>query len=102
MADKKPKGIYSKGEGASNFVPSPYSKTGADKFIDVVSAAVDTTETKQDRANLKSIIAAAGRKYKIDQKEVTKTIKAVEEENKGTQDGHAVTKVDRKTGRASK
>ena len=78
MATNKPKGVYSKGEGASNFTPSKYSKTGKDKFDDVVSAAVDTTETKKDRANLKSIVAAAGRKYKVDSNVVNKTMKAVE------------------------
>ena len=96
MADKKPKGIYSKGTGASGFVPSPYSKTKEEKFQDVVSAAVDTTETKQDRANLKSIISAAGRKYKVDEKMVKEATKAAQ----GTQAGHTVTSVDRKTGKS--
>lgn len=75
---KRPKGVLSKGEGASNFVPGAYSKTGKDKFQDVVSAAMDTTETAKDRANIKSIIYAAGRKYKVDAAVVQKAAKAAE------------------------
>jgi hypothetical protein len=78
MLPKRPKGVLSKGQGASNFVPSAYSKTGKDKFQDVVSAAMDTTETAKDRANIKSIIYAAGRKYKVDAAVVQRTAKAAE------------------------
>jgi hypothetical protein len=75
---KRPKGVLSKGMGASNFVPGPYSKTGKDKFQDVVMAAMDTTETQKDRANIKSIIYSAGRKYKVDAAVVQKAAKAAE------------------------
>jgi len=75
---KRPKGVLSKGQGASNFVPGPYSKTGKDKFQDVVIAAMDTTETQKDRANIKSIIYSAGRKYKVDAAVVQKAAKAAE------------------------
>ena len=75
---KRPKGVLSKGQGASNFVPGPYSKTGKDKFQDVVSAAMDTAETQKDRANIKSVIYSAGRKYKVDAAVVEKAAKAAE------------------------
>ena len=75
---KRPKGVLSKGQGASNFVPSAYSKTGKDKFQDVVSAAMDTAETPKDRANIKSVIYSAGRKYKVDAAVVQKAAKAAE------------------------
>jgi hypothetical protein len=75
---KRPKGVLSKGMGASNFVPGPYSKTEKDKFQDVVMAAMDTTETQKDRANIKSIIYSAGRKYKVDAAVVQKAAKAAE------------------------
>jgi hypothetical protein len=75
---KRPKGVLSKGMGASNFVPGPYSKTGKDKFQDVVMAAMDTAETPKDRANIKSIIYSAGRKYKVDAAVVQKAAKAAE------------------------
>ena len=78
MLPKRPKGVLSKGMGASNFVPGPYSKTGKDKFQDVVMAAMDTTETQKDRANIKSIIYSAGRKYKVDAAVVQKAAKAAE------------------------
>jgi proline dehydrogenase len=78
MLPKRPKGVLSKGQGASNFVPSPYSKTGKDKFQDVVSAAMDTAETQKDRANIKSVIYSAGRKYKVDAAVVEKAAKAAE------------------------
>jgi len=87
MAAKKPKGILSKGEGASNFVPSPASKTNSDKFNDVVSAAIDTTETAKDKANIGSIISAAGRKYNIDKNVVEKVITTAQ----GSQADHHVT-----------
>jgi hypothetical protein len=75
---KRPKGVLSKGQGASNFVPGAYSKTGKDKFQDVVSAAIDTAETQKDRANIKSVIYSAGRKYKVDAAVVQKAAKAAE------------------------
>jgi len=75
---KRPKGVMSKGMGASNFVPGPYSKTGKDKFQDVVMAAMDTAETQKDRANIKSVIYSAGRKYKVDAAVVQKAAKAAE------------------------
>jgi hypothetical protein len=75
---KRPKGVLSKGQGASNFVPGIYSKTGKDKFQDVVSAAMDTAETQKDRANIKSIIYSAGRKYKVDAAVVQRAAKAAE------------------------
>jgi hypothetical protein len=75
---KRPKGVLSKGMGVSNFVPGPYSKTGKDKFQDVVMAAMDTTETQKDRANIKSIIYSAGRKYKVDAAVVQRAAKAAE------------------------
>ena len=75
---KRPKGVLSKGMGASNFVPGPYSKTGKDKFQDVVMAAMDTAETQKDRANIKSVIYSAGRKYKVDAAVVQKAAKAAE------------------------
>ena len=75
---KRPKGVLSKGQGASNFVPGAYSKTGKDKFQDVVSAAIDTAETAKDRANIKSVIYSAGRKYKVDAALVQKAAKAAE------------------------
>jgi acetylornithine deacetylase/succinyl-diaminopimelate desuccinylase-like protein len=78
MLPKRPKGVLSKGQGASNFVPGAYSKTGKDKFQDVVSAAMDTAETQKDRANIKSVIYSAGRKYKVDSAVVQKAAKAAE------------------------
>jgi hypothetical protein len=75
---KRPKGVLSKGQGASNFVPGSYSKTGKDKFQDVVSAAMDTAETPKDRFNIKSVIYAAGRKYKVDAAVVQKAAAAAE------------------------
>lgn len=78
MLPKRPKGVLSKGMGASNFVPGPYSKTGKDKFQDVVMAAMDTAETQKDRANIKSVIYSAGRKYKVDAAVVQKAAKAAE------------------------
>jgi len=75
---KRPKGVLSKGQGASNFVPGAYSKTGKDKFQDVVSAAMDTAETQKDRANIKSVIYSAGRKYKVDAAVVQRAAKAAE------------------------
>jgi hypothetical protein len=75
---KRPKGVLSKGQGASNFVPGIYSKTGKDKFQDVVSAAMDTAETQKDRANIKSVIYSAGRKYKVDAAVVQRAAKAAE------------------------
>ena len=78
MLPKRPKGVLSKGQGASNFVPSTYSKTPKDKFQDVVSAAMDTAETQKDRANIKSVIYSAGRKYKVDAAIVEKAAKAAE------------------------
>jgi hypothetical protein len=75
---KRPKGVLSKGQGASNFVPGPYSKTGKDKFQDVISAAMDTAETPKDRANIKSVIYSAGRKYKVDAAIVQKAAAAAE------------------------
>ena len=78
MLPKRPKGVLSKGQGASNFVPGAYSKTGKDKFQDVVSAAMDTAETQKDRANIKSVIYSAGRKYKVDAAVVQKAAKAAE------------------------
>ena len=78
MLPKRPKGVLSKGQGASNFVPSAYSKTGKDKFQDVVSAAMDTAETQKDRANIKSVIYSAGRKYKVDAAVVQRAAKAAE------------------------
>ena len=78
MLPKRPKGVLSKGQGASNFVPGVYSKTGKDKFQDVVSAAIDTAETQKDRANIKSVIYSAGRKYKVDAAVVQKAAKAAE------------------------
>ena len=78
MLPKRPKGVLSKGQGASNFVPGAYSKTGKDKFQDVVSAAIDTAETQKDRANIKSVIYSAGRKYKVDAAVVQKAAKAAE------------------------
>jgi hypothetical protein len=75
---KRPKGVLSKGMGASNFVPGAYSKTGKDKFQDVVSAAMDTAETQKDRANIKSVIYSAGRKYKVDAAVVQRAAKAAE------------------------
>jgi hypothetical protein len=75
---KRPKGVLSKGMGASNFVPGPYSKTGKDKFQDVVMAAMDTAETQKDRANIKSVIYSAGRKYKVDAAVVQRAAKAAE------------------------
>lgn len=78
MLPKRPKGVLSKGQGASNFVPGAYSKTGKDKFQDVVSAAMDTAETQKDRANIKSVIYSAGRKYKVDAAVVQRAAKAAE------------------------
>jgi hypothetical protein len=78
MLPKRPKGVLSKGQGASNFVPGIYSKTGKDKFQDVVSAAMDTAETQKDRANIKSVIYSAGRKYKVDAAVVQRAAKAAE------------------------
>jgi len=78
MLPKRPKGVLSKGQGASNFVPSAYSKTGKDKFQDVVSAAMDTAETQKDRTNIKIVIYSAGRKYKVDAAVVQKAAKAAE------------------------
>jgi hypothetical protein len=75
---KRPKGVLSKGQGASNFSPFASSKTGKDKFQDVVISAMDTTETQADRANIKSIIYAAGRKYKVDSAYVQQAVKAAE------------------------
>ncbi len=42
------------------------------------SAAMDTAETQKDRANIKSVIYSAGRKYKVDAAVVQRAAKAAE------------------------
>ena len=47
-------------------------------YAPVVSAAMDTAETQKDRANIKSVIYSAGRKYKVDAAVVQRAAKAAE------------------------
>ena len=104
MAESKPKGIYSKGKGVSGFQEMPYDKTNQDKFDRFVEGVFDYAETPKDVSQAKSQISAAGRKFKIDKKIVATSLqqadKKLKEMTKGTQKGHSVTSVDRKTGKA--
>ena len=112
MAAKKPKGVYSKGQGVAGMgFPEPTGNRAKDneQFVKIAEWASDTAETQKDQANTPSIISAAGRKYNADPKlikehldrwnKVTEEVRA-EKAKKGSQANHTVTSVDRKTGKS--